>query len=133
VLPSGQARPYPSVEEADAAVKEGLAISVTDLQRDKVLLGKTEYALAPGLGKRIVDEAQQWILVGSPPAAGQWMILGSPPGTQSVSTKAILWQEECLVIEFSPTVLPTAGALGVIVLISRESGKPFAWYVMKDY
>jgi hypothetical protein len=115
-MPGKYTGPYPNREEAYAAIGGNTWIPIRQLQFDRIPLGSAEYALAPGVGKRILNLAQTCGI--------------GPP--EVISAKATLWRDECIIVYLTLSGIMTIDGENLYVLISRDTGEPFASYIIPE-
>jgi hypothetical protein len=116
--------PYPTEMEAQAALQSAEVVATKQVMEDCLTIGGCEYALDHELGSTLLSqECTSW----------GW---GSAGPHQHLT--ATVWQDECLLLRI-PLVYrlalqsgPPVPSSALIVLICRENGRPFAYYLEGD-
>lgn len=120
-MPGTYTGPYPSRVEAIEAVRQGVPISAVDLSEDRVAVDKDECRLDKNVGEELLTKSFY------------------PVNTSEIraemtlpAIKAANWREECILlrIPFNPLYLSESA---MVVLVSREKGRPFAYYAEGEY
>lgn len=112
--------PYPTHEEASAALAAGGTIAIDELRADRVTLSGKTINLDEGVGRKLVNELCE-----------RWVVFSD----QRLGPIAVAeFQKECLILRIPTPAFTDDGALSaVIVLISRSAGRPFAYYSEGSY
>lgn len=126
--------PYPSREEAVTALDGATALPVDQLLRDRITVGETEVQLGEGVGEALIYDSPVYYFSGKgdPTKAGQELLAELGPIT------AALYRDRCVILRV-PTDFPDGlkdkgeEPSGMIALIDRENGRPYAYYSQGRY
>lgn len=111
--------PYPTLAESEQALVTATPQSASDLKRDRLTIGKEVVYFGPGIGEILCERIGNKF-----PSFNN-----SNPEIQ-----ATVWQQECLVLRITQeNDTPGEPRAGAIVLFSRTTGRPFAYYSQGEY
>jgi hypothetical protein len=118
--------PYPTEQQATAALLLAKPIQVNQLQNDIVTLGTNSYTLDAGVGAGLLARTEWGMQTGTRRYKGIIASLG--PIT------AVITQGTCLILRI-PTETPWGSTpqAAMVVLIDTNSGRPFAYYPQGNY
>lgn len=123
--------PYPTRDEAQAALAHAGPVPLEDLLRDVVLIDGEEIHLDRHVGRDLVGRLSMSMLAndvleGNPVDERMREMLGH--------MEAAIWQHRCLVLRIpsrfrgAGLLDPTAEECAMIAVIDREAGRPFAYF-----
>ncbi len=115
---NGYDGPYPTKDEALAAVASGRSVDLSDLLLDRVVLDETTCELPLRVGETIVEG-----LLGPLPEPEEQADANSP---WRVQAHAVLWNQRCLILR----IQREATESDCLVLLDRTKGLPFAYFAM---
>jgi hypothetical protein len=111
--------PYPTLAESEQALVTATPQSANDLKRDRLTIGEEVVYLDPGIGEVLCESIGHRF-----PSLDN-----SDPEIQ-----ATVWQQECIVLRITQeNDTPGEPRAGAIVLFSRATGRPFAYYSQGKY
>jgi hypothetical protein len=131
--PGAYTGPYPTDRQASAAVTSGEVVQPAAVLADLVTLRSGRVKLAPGVGKRLLDNNS---LGGSFDTSKPTAAIAAFPAENGPIT-GTLWQQRCLILRFPADAIPPAGSTNIqracVVCIDTATGYPFAYYGEGDY
>jgi hypothetical protein len=121
-MPGTYTGPYPTEEEAFAAVDNATPIFAGDLSEDRVIVGKEEVRLDKGVGSQLLAKSF------FPVEADNIL-----PGKTMPTIRATIWHEECVLLRIPFAPLNDESDSAMVVVLSRRHGRPFAYYGIGKY
>lgn len=111
--------PYPTREEALAALALGEPVPLLAFSRDQVVLSGKSIALDAGIGIQLLKNTLELS-----PSAWERESPGREPACRIT---AVLYQDDCLILRMRSQM---HGLMDIVVLLDRKIGRPFACYVL---
>lgn len=120
-MPGAYSGSYPTPNEAITALGRGTNVPLEEILADRVCIGHAKYPLAQYAGMQLLRFSMSQYLLGDQ----------MKPITSNITAKAVLFDKDCLIIEF-PVYDPSTRRMNpretTVVLVDRDKGQRFATY-----
>jgi hypothetical protein len=120
--PGAYRGPYPTEDDAKAALANAQVVPPRDLLDDCVELNGNLFRLDVGVGKELVERSFGWVMK---------QAQNTPPedDTQQLELTAVLWRGSCLILRVpKQTYGETDRSGAMIAVFDTKTGRPFAYY-----
>jgi hypothetical protein len=118
-MPGAYRGPYPTEKEAAAALRNAPTVARGYLVRDQVVVDGATIQLDEGVGRTLLERIRRF---------------ETNSDTDVQTIQAQIWQEECLILRIPKDSYATDETTSAaIVLLSRSTGRPFAYYAEGNY